>query len=395
MSSSEDNHSGAMDANYGCNQLAVFHEPTRVLSIPTGETQPITSLPVSRICDEYFDPATHRSVASLLPEPVPDRYHGGTLVWSGPEQYVLPEADCFDILSQLSIPNPDGLEDSWDDSDRNAPGNAKSLFPYPGGKGDYADLIMSHLPDHRCYVEPFCGSATIFLNKEPSPSEVINDLNEDVVTFFEVYRERPGELIDWLEAVPYSRSLYEDWVEPWVKGERPETALEHAGRFFVLRHMQSMGKLGTVAGWKTKAEYSSARTFHNARKRLDTFAERFSEVAIENMDWSEVVSLYDHPRSLFFCDPPYPGSEDMYPTDTFDHERFASVMENIEGDCIISYDDVPPAFDREAFTIVSQETSRRMGGQQAEATERLLLNFDPQSTTTASAEEQQTLSDMV
>lgn len=28
-----------------------------------------------------------------------------------------------------------------------------SAFPYPGGKGRYADWIIDHFPDHECYVE--------------------------------------------------------------------------------------------------------------------------------------------------------------------------------------------------------------------------------------------------
>lgn len=71
-----------------------------------------------------------------------------------------------------------------------------SAFNYFGGKSRYLDWLLPllHVPAHH-YVEPFCGSAVVFLNKIPHPIETINDLDGRLINFFRVLREQPDKLI--------------------------------------------------------------------------------------------------------------------------------------------------------------------------------------------------------
>lgn len=42
----------------------------------------------------------------------------------------------------------------------------KALLKYPGAKNRLATWIVSHIPPHKVYCEPFLGSGAVFLNKE-------------------------------------------------------------------------------------------------------------------------------------------------------------------------------------------------------------------------------------
>src|SRR5713101_3717156 len=59
-------------------------------------------------------------------------------------------------------------------------------FGYYGGKFSHLDFILPLLPTHyRHYCEVFGGSAAVLINRPPAPVETYNDLDGEVVNFFE------------------------------------------------------------------------------------------------------------------------------------------------------------------------------------------------------------------
>lgn len=84
----------------------------------------------------------------------------------------------------------------------------KPPFAYYGGKTRIADQITALLPPHKHYVEPFAGSLAVLLAKTPSRMETVNDLDNRLMTFWRVLRERPDELIRVCALTPHSRVEY-------------------------------------------------------------------------------------------------------------------------------------------------------------------------------------------
>ena len=70
-----------------------------------------------------------------------------------------------------------------------------------------APWIISHLPKHDVYVEPFGGAASVLIRKPPSKVEIYNDLNEELVNFFKILRNQhtAQRLVNMLEHTPFSR----------------------------------------------------------------------------------------------------------------------------------------------------------------------------------------------
>lgn len=85
----------------------------------------------------------------------------------------------------------------------------RTLLRYPGSKQRIAPWIISHMPKHHSYLEPYAGGIAVLLNKEPSRIETINDLDQDVVNLFRVIREKREELIEQIVYTPYSRAEYD------------------------------------------------------------------------------------------------------------------------------------------------------------------------------------------
>lgn len=106
-----------------------------------------------------------------------------------------------------------------------------AVFPVPGGESQLASWILEYLPAHECYVEGFGGAASLLVDRAPSPVDVHNDSDSDLVHLFRVLRTQPETLVAWLDAMPYAREGHERWVERFYTGHRPTADVRGAGRF--------------------------------------------------------------------------------------------------------------------------------------------------------------------
>ena len=284
-------------------------------------------------------------------------------------------------------------------------GKKLSAFPYPGGKTSYVDEIVRQFPEHRRYVEPFGGSAAVLLNKPTSYIEVFNDLNSDIVHFFETVRERKEDLQEWLRRTPFSRELHEQWGRAFYQGKRPDDDLERAGRWYYLRYTQYGGKVDRFSGFKTSIKRNEARSLRGATAHLDEVVARLQNVILENQDYQEVVDRYDRPDTLFYFDPPYiETTYNYYGTGEFDHEQLAEILTDLDGYWICSYGDLPPELKarlignrREGGSWTVQRFTAHYsldteeGEKRDEADEHLVMNFDPRDEPEFTAAGQTTL----
>lgn len=254
-----------------------------------------------------------------------------------------------------------------------------AVFPFPGGKSRLASWILDHVPEHTCFVEVFGGAAGVLVNKDPDAStvEVYNDRDGDLVQFFEVLRGREDELVEWLETVPYSREVHGEWAEAFYNGYRPSDPVERAGQFFYLRYAQWGAGYASPNGFATSKVTNEAQSYVNKIDRLAEFAERFDDVVLENLDWSDVLEKYDGEETVFYCDPPYVGKEDYYPVCDIDHAEFVRVLGELEGDWIVSYAELPGGLDE--YHVVGRGERNFMGNGKSGSTKRtrehLVMNF--------------------
>lgn len=65
----------------------------------------------------------------------------------------------------------------------------RTPITYYGGKQQLADEIIRMMPSHKIYVEPFFGGGAVFFAKGKSPCEVINDIDDRIITFYEVCQD--------------------------------------------------------------------------------------------------------------------------------------------------------------------------------------------------------------
>lgn len=179
-----------------------------------------------------------------------------------------------------------------------------ALLNYPGAKWGMAQRIISLMPPHRSYLEPFFGSGAVLFRKPPSAIETINDIDGDVVNFFRVLREHPDELAGHLAMIPYARDVFDDAHE-----NRGDTEFERAVRFAIRSKMGHGFKTYQKTGFKIDV-FARARSYClDCWNRLpsDVFfaAERLKHVQIENRPALDLIRRFNHENVLIYADPPY------------------------------------------------------------------------------------------
>lgn len=180
-------------------------------------------------------------------------------------------------------------------------------FPYYGAKAKLAPWILSHIPKHKNYVEPFCGSAAVLMAKEPSHCEVINDLSGDVVNFWRVLRDRQDELVSVLQLTPFARDEY--YAARNVAED--VSSVERARRFFVRCNMAFNADTGSTVGFSGSVPNRTAKSttfIRRVDKRLFRIAHRIRDVEIENIDALKLINRWRDTETVLYLDPPYLNS---------------------------------------------------------------------------------------
>lgn len=261
--------------------------------------------------------------------------------------------------------------------------NSRSPLIWFGGKGKQAELIISKMPSHKVYVEPFGGAAHVISRKPRINHEVYNDIDGIVVNFIMQSIENTDRLIEACHQLPYSRELY----EKWRKEPLPTDPFQRAVRFFYLnRSAISKGNAEEVpnTGWRhsTSSSQNPAKGYVNACEAIRNFAKRMQGVMIEHKDYREIITKYDSREALFYIDPPYIGREKFYAGGFTleDHYELAELLNQVQGKVMLSYYDDPILHEiYKGWRVEKHQTFKQVvGGQNlgADAEELLLMNFE-------------------
>ena len=261
----------------------------------------------------------------------------------------------------------------------------RPVLKYPGSKWRMADWIISLMPPHKSYLEPFFGSGAVFFNKKPSRIETINDLDGEIVNLFRCVREWPEELACAVALTPYSREEYE---RAWSRFKAGGTArgIEDA-RLTLVRYWQSHGSTSVYkGGWKNDRagrEYAyDVRYWRNLPGWVLDAAERLKDAQIEQTQAVELIRRFKHPDVLIYADPPYVVSTrkgKQYVVDMVEDRQHIELLEALKehpGPVILS------GYENELYEkhlqgwVKLHKKAMAEGG--AARTETVWLNYEPQ-----------------
>lgn len=230
-------------------------------------------------------------------------------------------------------------------SNRSAP-----VIPWLGGKRRLAKHILPRFPAHQCYVEPFAGGAALYFLKQPSKSEVLNDVNGDLVNLYKVIKHHLDEFVRQFRWALVSRQMFE-----WAAMAVPDalTDIQRAARFFYLQKLAFGGKVESQT-FGTATTSGVRLNLLRIEEDLSAAHLRLARTTIEHLGWERCIERYDRPHTLFYCDPPYWGTEGYGVEFGLDqYARMADLARSIQGRMVISVNDIPEM--RSAFAGLPME----------------------------------------
>ncbi len=206
---------------------------------------------------------------------------------------------------------------------------AKPFIKWVGGKTQLLPQILQRLPtpikngQNFIYAEPFMGSSAVglhLLSNGTRPTHAIfNDINTDLVNLYQVIREKPNELVDYLKTIQadYDKLITQEEKKPYYYQKRAQfnqrvgSKVEQAGLFMFLNR----------AGFNGLYRVNKNNKFNvpigGYKKPTFVFETLIQEVSnllqnsdVLNGDYTETLTRVqqvnkDNLPVLFYLDPPY------------------------------------------------------------------------------------------
>ena len=262
-----------------------------------------------------------------------------------------------------------------------------TFFQYIGGKQYLLKHLLPLIPQHKVYVEPFCGSAKLFFAKTPSKIEVLNDKNKLIANLFYCVSFYFDEFYQKVSTLVYSRALYDMFkqdVETLTDLKIPD--VDVAVKTYYLLNTSFAGN-GLTQGFGVSKTRNEAKFFHNKIASLRLIHERLKNAQIECSDFEEVIKRYDSEDTFFYLDPPYYGAEHYYDANFTeeDHKRLLSLLKQIKGKWLLSgysnelYENELKEFNRLEFQAVKYSYGLTQNSKQKErpqAVEVVWFNYE-------------------
>lgn len=249
----------------------------------------------------------------------------------------------------------------------------KPLIKRIGGKSKLKKTIVDdYFPNSykdMIYVEPFVGGGSIYFYKERSYVDVLNDIDNDVITIFKGFQEFDSDKIKKNINGNYTK---DDFLR--IKESKPITSYDKFIRLLLLTKLSFWGKKHNFLNKGDKSV--EIKSLYDNR-----YKEKLSNTIILNDDYKDIIKRYDSDNTLFYLDPPYDMSDKTYyKFFKFDIKELYDILKNIKGKFILSFNldkDIETLLfkDYNIYKVNTKYSEPHKGGAVIKKQELLITNF--------------------
>jgi DNA adenine methylase len=223
-----------------------------------------------------------------------------------------------------------------------------------GGKTKLADRIVSIMPPHKIYIEPFIGGGSIYFKKPLVDVNIINDIDTFVIDLYNDFKT--------LESFDFNLTAEDVTKDKFMEYKTKTEFKDSKDKFLnnlLLNKLSMWGKNKNYAYNNKETCYKTIPAFKFMKDNFDLYKAKFNSTIILNTDYKNVIKLYDHKDALIYLDPPYSnGTKSWGYKDNPIMEDIKNVLLTIKGKFIMSYDyaeDIVKEFEKD-FNVYEIET---------------------------------------
>jgi len=233
----------------------------------------------------------------------------------------------------------------------------RPFLKWPGGKFRLLDKILSLLPKREQLIEPFVGSAVVFLNSDYE-SYRLSDSNPDLISLYTQLQEHGQEFIDYAKRLFTSKNnqpeRYYAMREEFNRSKKPE---KRAALFLYLNRHGFNGLCRYNQKGIYNVPYGQYKQPYFPEHEMQLFAEKSQRAVFTCADFRDSLSNVTH-ISAVYADPPYvpltaTSSFTQYATGSFgqaEQEELAQIAQKLSRQgvaVLLSNHDTP--FTREVY----------------------------------------------
>lgn len=182
----------------------------------------------------------------------------------------------------------------------------KPLFRWAGSKRQIAGKLIPYFPNtYKRYIEPFCGSASLFFLTSPK-SAILSDINPELINAYKTIRSSSSKISSLVETMVDDRDYYNAIrsINPSELGK-----IERAARFVYLNKLCFNGLYRTNRDGQFNVPYSGKRTSSLAvSDELLAASSALKNTEILCEDYVKIIRLAKA-GDFIYLDPPYASSE--------------------------------------------------------------------------------------
>ena len=206
------------------------------------------------------------------------------------------------------------------------------ILPYIGEKSKFSNFITPNIPENlSTYVEPFSGMFGVFFSLNYDDYQfnnyVYNDINDLNSNLFEHLKK--SDFIKTVNIISVDESKFKLAHNYILTGS---DNMYLAINWLIIL---TCSYPSDINRWRNDNEFEVFKLKYNSYKN------QLSKInKIHNLDYKEVIKMYDSKDTFFYIDPPYKGKESYYINHNFNsnsHKELSTILNNIKGKFLLSY----------------------------------------------------------